>query len=999
MSACILLIYLTEVQKKKNKFRTYFSRFNCKVNKQINYPAETGSLRRSIMANVFFEKINTNKKRFIEYNQIRLKKFRDYIALQELESLIDAIPLLICSNRAELPGYIEGFEPIGFQKYSPSNSSINLIRKKFPSLHSAGFTNPNPLIELFAIMGSAGSIAYNEESDIDYWICLDQNIVGINAIRQLKFKLAEIEAWITENFNIETHFFVNDIPMIRNDIFDTDEDDISGKALGKLLKDEFYRTSILLNGKIPFWWVVPTGASDEDYGKYLKAIQDSEYKNDYIDLGNLHLIKKEEFLGAGIFQILKSLGNPFKSILKIGILEKYLLDEQNTNQLLCNILKSKVHEGGYDIHYMDPYILLFDQVLDYYSRKMGGNPSRGSDSSPGGDSSQGGDPLALEVLKRCFYIKINPDLTEPSAESKENYISEKKVVMQEYAKKWQWLDIKIKQMDDFHNWDISALNKFWNNISKLILKTFKNILASIESYKISHRFSDEEMRYISRRISSSFASGGNKIKPAVSFSDNPVEKFLFIESISQEDGSISWLLSKGFISGSGASKRSIIHKEPNLLAILAWISINRLFQKNITRVEIKSRYHLLEPGFVRELLNDLTLYFSPKKVHIKNKYFFSDPFPILNYVIINLFVKYPKGIEDIYYLSHNSWGESVYEKYDTELDFSIILTKLLNGAIEHRDSFRNTVAFTSPYPYKSSKSFKSILYLFNDIYNFFITDDNDVSTGKAIKKYITILGGNFVTFTHLRLKKESKIACNVFNTELKMLYSLAGIQGNRNIIKINAANPELNHLKIISENYKDDAIQIYYQKARKYCYFFVCDERGSIIFFRKNADYFQDYLTRLYVFTKNIITQVTKNNPDSTLNRKGSKEIEIYNLERDDKNQCKISEINPAQDENIFRLEKNVVPFKLSIVLLEDGKMGYRFNLPDGGISDNLTVNDFGKISKEMSVLMETVKGYHYFVTDVNYANLDFKIYKDYSTFSFIEKNKFELLIEKGLGA
>ncbi len=86
-------------------------------------------------------------------------------------------------------------------------------------------------------------------------------------------------------------------------------------------------------------------------------------------------------------------------------------------------------------------------------------------------------------------------------------------------------------------------------------------------------------------------------------------------------------------------------------------------------------------------------------------------------------------------------------------------------------------------------------------------------------------------------------------------------------------------------------------------------------------------------------------------------------------------------------------------MLLDNGEIGYRFNLPDGGISDNLSKSDIPKIAKEIKVLMETAKEYNYFVTDINYANLEFKMYKDYSTFGFIEKNTFELLIEKGLGS
>ena len=929
--------------------------------------------------NEFFDQIQRNKTNFTKYNQIRLKKFKDYITGQKLNDVVDAITVLICINYPDLPGYVEGYDPISIYNFTPSANALMLLQKHFPTTRPDSLLkNTKPIIELLAIMGSAGSIAYNDESDIDYWVCFDQNLISRNSLMQLKIKLSAIEAWAAEKYNLETHFFLNDITRIKNSVFDSDEDDISGKALGKLLKDEFFRTSIILHGKIPFWWAVPAGTTDESYEKYLKAVKESDLKNDFIDLGNLHLVNKDEFLGAGIFQILKSLGNPFKSILKIGILEKYLLEESKNNILLCNILKEKIHKGIFDVNFIDPYILMFNMVVEYYSAKAD-------------------DPMVIELLRRCFYIKIDPNLSAVSPDAATEYLPEKITIMQEYTKKWNWLAIKLKQMDDFRDWEISVLNKFWNNISKLILKTYKNILSSIGSSKISQKFSNEEMRYISRKITSSFATGGNKISPAVSFNDNPVEKFLFIESISQDDGSISWLLSKGFLSGSGSSKRSIVHKEPNLLAILAWIGINRLYQNNLTRVDIKSRYHLLEQGYVRELLNDLALHFSRKKVNIKNKYFFTDPFPILNFVIINLFSKYPKGIEDIYYLTHNSWGENIYEKYTSELDFSVILTKLLNGAIEHKQDFKDCVALTSPYPYKASKEFKLILYLFNDTYNFFMNDEPG-SEGKITKKYITTLGGNYVLFSYVRVKRENKITCSIFNNELKMLYSLSGLQGIKNIIKVNQMNPELNHLKIISDNFKDDAIQIYFQKARKYCYFFVSDERGSLIFFRKNADVFQDYLTRLYVFSKNVITQVMKNNPSSAFNRKESKGIEIYRLERNDLNQCKIAEINPALDENIFRQEKKIVPLKLSLLLLDSGEIGYRFNLPDGGISDNLSKTEISGIAKEIKILMETSKDYNYYISDINYSNLDLKLYKDYSTFSFVEKNRFELLIEKGLG-
>ncbi|MBN2041158.1 MAG: class I adenylate cyclase [Spirochaetes bacterium] len=925
----------------------------------------------------FLEKISNNKKRFTEYNDIKYSKFKAYAEIQNITGLIEAIPFLLSSNHNSLPGYIQGYEPIGILNYQPSSNAINYIVRKFPAVQPVPNKNNGPVVELMAIMGSAGTIAYNEESDIDYWLCIDEGSIDTKTIEQFKSKLRDVELWITDNHNIETHFFLNDISKVKDDIFDADEEDISGKALGKLLKDEFYRSSILLYGKIPFWWAIPPGSTDENYEKYLKVVKDSQFKDDFIDLGNLNIVQKEEFLGAGLFQILKSLGNPFKSILKIGILEKYLLEEDKST-LLCNRLKAEIQKGNYDTGFVDGYIFMFNQVLEYYQKKAEE------------------DPFALEVLKRCFYIKIDPRLSEIGNIEDKKFIPEKQSIMMDYTKKWNWLSAKIRQMDDFHNWELTALNKFWNNISKLILKTYKKILDNIETQIIEKQFTGDELQYISRRIRSSFSYGTNKIKPAISFNDNPIEKFLFIESISQEDGSILWLLSKGFISGAGSSKRSIMHKESSLLAILAWIAINRLFQKNVTRIEIKSRYQLLEKTFVRELLNELTLHFSPKKVNIKNKYFFHDPFPVLNFIIINLSAKYPKGIEDVYYLYHNSWGETIYEKYEREIDLSAILTKLLNGAVEHSDTFINSVYITSPYPYKASKSFKSILFLFNDIYEFFTVKEPDEIPGTITRKYLTVLGGNFILFSHQIVNKENKVTSNVFNTELTMLYSLSSLQGIKNIIRVNPLNPELNHLKIIIENFRADAVQIYYQKARKYCYFFVSDERGSIFFFRKKADNFQDYLTRLYMFSRNIIIQVKKNNPESVFNNKESKGIEIFKLDRNDLNKCRISEINPSKDENIFRHEKKVVPLKLSLLLLESGELGYRFSLPDGGISENLTRTEIEAVSGEMSVLMQTNQGYNYSVTDINFSNLDLKMYKNFTTYGFTEKNRFELLIEKG---
>ncbi|MDY6933293.1 MAG: class I adenylate cyclase [Spirochaetota bacterium] len=921
--------------------------------------------------------ISKNKKNFQKYNITRLQKFTSSISNKSIIDLIDALPILIGDNQLGLPGYVNNFEPLGIYGYTPTERALHFIRTWFPTVHITNADNNNPLIEVFAIMGSAGSIAYNEESDIDFWICLDENRVGLQNINSLMNKLREIELWITENFNIETHFYLNDITKIRSDLFDTSEDSFSGKANGKLLKDEFYRSSILLSGKIPFWWVVPSGIDDKVYYKYLKVLDELEFNKDYVDFGNLYHIDKGDFLGGGIFQILKSLGNPFKSIIKIGIMERYLSDEDGENPLLCNIIKQNVQNVKLDMNHIDPYILMFNQVHDYYTKNINDNNLM----------------MSSEILRMCFYIKIDPYLSKYSSSNPHDKKSQKIIKMSEYVRSWQWSKSKIEQMDNFRNWDITPINKFWNNITKQILNSYKRILSNIESQKLSQKFSNEEIKFITRKIHSSFSLSGNKIRQAVSFKDNPIEKNLIIESINKEGGEVSWLLSKGFKSGKGGSERLIIHKEPALIALLAWISMNRMFQKDYSRVDIKSRYHLLDSGFVRELMNELTLHFSIKRLNIQNKYFFDDPFPLLNFIIINLYSKYPKGIDDIFYLYHNSWGETIYEKYNNEIDISNILVKLLNGALNNRDDFERCVWLTSPSPYKSSKSFKGIKSLFKETYDLFISRKFEEWPEK---RYITILGNNYTVFSFRKLKGKDKIISNVYDSELKMLYSLSNIIGRKNIIHIDPRHPELNYLRLIIDNYKEDTIQIYYQKERKYCYFFVSDEQGSIIFYRENSDRFIDYLTRLYIFSKNVISQVVKNNPNSSLGRV-DKNIEIYELVRDVRNKCSITEKKPELEKNIFELEKMIMPFRISLEILDDREIGYRFSLPYGGETSPFKRSDTSKVAKDMLVYMDSVKGYNYYVTDVDLTALDLEIYKKATSFSFAEKNRFELVMESHL--
>src|SRR5690606_40688033 len=71
-----------------------------------------------------------------------------------------------------------------------------------------------------------------------------------------------------------------------------------GSAQHYLLLDEFYRTSILLAGSCPLWWLIPV-YYEADYEHYTQLLDHKRFirGQDYIDLGGIPKIPPEEFIG------------------------------------------------------------------------------------------------------------------------------------------------------------------------------------------------------------------------------------------------------------------------------------------------------------------------------------------------------------------------------------------------------------------------------------------------------------------------------------------------------------------------------------------------------------------------------------------------------------------------------------------------------------------------------------------------------------------------------
>ena len=233
-------------------------------------------------------------------------------------------------------------------------------------------TLPDTALEVEAVytIGSAGTVAQTQDSDLDIWVCLTQEAAARPEIAAFSAKLEAISSQAAALHDLEIHFFLMTVQDIRDNVFGFSEDEGYGSAQGCLLKEEFYRTALCLAGRKPAWWLVSPRISPEAHVRAIGSLvrAEPEAAADSLDFGCVAGIAGDEFFGASLWMIVKSLTSPFKSIIKFGLLEKYAA-EGGEPGLLCETLKESIftYQGG--LWRCDPYALLFSEVSRHYQQR------------------------------------------------------------------------------------------------------------------------------------------------------------------------------------------------------------------------------------------------------------------------------------------------------------------------------------------------------------------------------------------------------------------------------------------------------------------------------------------------------------------------------------------------------------------------------------------------------------------------------------------------------
>jgi len=612
----------------------------------------------------------------------------------------DIIPVLLSINEVDLPGYVSrGDSGCGVYGVGSSYHLKSVIQEYFPetkyrSIPYQQYLVRKPMVESLFVLGSIGTVAQTEQSDYDFWVCVDERKWSNRALDALREKTWQISHWCQSTFNMDVHFFILDLEQIRHNDFGRVDEESSGSSQKNFLKEECYRTMLFVCGKIPFWWVFPPNLGQDAYDEYWRsfAIEAPLDFVDFVDLGYLKEVSRTEFLGNALWQLSKGIKDPFKSLLKMGMMEMYL-SEKFKGPLLCDVLKERVLGGSRFLKELDPYLLMVERVLDFYDREH--------------------DKGAVELLRKAFYLKASPMLTRARRSRGKEYKSE---VFKSLMKRWKWRLDLVEDLNQIENWSYSRLLQFSKEINKFFSTTYRRLSEGLPSSE-KQAIDEYDLTVLGRKLFALFSQRKNKLQvtPFLTSKRLTLDRCIF-QHEPRGHGKHRWVLyDSSWYPTERKRKKQRIFSADRVVRAAAWLVNNGLYDFHRTDVEMVPNPTGVTLNDLVHLLKHIQAYFSPAYYDGRGgEAFYQEARTekIMAIVDMEELEKLSKWLTmDIVY--RNSWGELFTEMYPYREGIQILVSYIRELDIRNEKELSDRFVLHLP---ESARNMETSAKIYQEVY-------------------------------------------------------------------------------------------------------------------------------------------------------------------------------------------------------------------------------------------------------------------------------------------
>ena len=113
--------------------------------------------------------------RFMQINNDRLEKTRDGLSMRH-NDVLAILPLLYHINHPLMPGYVGKETPHGLAKYEPEKYILDIAKSFSRTFRFRKDKRAKQHLQSLFMMGSTGTLAHSESSDIDLWLCVEPDL-------------------------------------------------------------------------------------------------------------------------------------------------------------------------------------------------------------------------------------------------------------------------------------------------------------------------------------------------------------------------------------------------------------------------------------------------------------------------------------------------------------------------------------------------------------------------------------------------------------------------------------------------------------------------------------------------------------------------------------------------------------------------------------------------------------------------------------------------------
>lgn len=491
------------------------------------------------------------EQRFMAINRDRLRRVFETMHPRQ-QAFVELVPLLFHVNHPLLPGYVSQDTPAGVSDYTPGRAATSAARQLVRTFVYEHRMQRSYAIRGLYLMGSPGTVAYTRHSDLDVWLVHDPELPEADVAR-LREKARRIEDH-SQVTGLEMHFFVFDAERFKSGQTLSLSDESSGSSQHYLLLDEFYRSGLLLAGLRPLWWAVPP-AEEHRYDEFVSEALHKRILSarSYVDFGGLERIPAGEFFGGTVWQLYKSIDSPYKSVMKLLLMEAYASEYPKIG-LLSHRHKLALLRDGVKLDEIDPYLAMYRKVEEYLMTNA--------------------DEGRLKLLRRAFYIKTNEALTHAPDPRQPPWRRE---AIEALTRQWGWDKQVLRHLDRRGRWRIDTAIEERRELSKVLRKSYSVLSDFARRIGTDKRITEKDLTILGRKLYAAFEKKPQKIDLITrGVCSAPEEAELSLHQVQTERGGVQWLLFDGAVPPEDMPRKQALRRSASLVDILAWCFFNRL---------------------------------------------------------------------------------------------------------------------------------------------------------------------------------------------------------------------------------------------------------------------------------------------------------------------------------------------------------------------------------------------------------------------------------------